>query len=150
LAAEYRDKGDMVGRESKLRLSHLTSKILNKQYKLGEVDCFKVVYDYLKQLDYDIPTRFENVTIDDYAALYRSDVIEAKKLMLRFLQSYLDEVEVKFAFAGDILLMQFKTQTPFLAIDAGNGKILSASPQLGTNVISKQYYKTLRVFKCHK
>jgi len=139
-----------VGRESKLRLSYLTAKILNQKYRLGEVDCFKVVYDYLKQLDPNIPTRFENVTIDEYADLYKRDSFEAKRLMLRFLESYLNEVDIKFVFAGDVLLMQFKTQTPFLAIDAGNGKILSASPQLGTNVISKQYYKTLRVFKCHK
>ena len=134
----------------KVSFAVLTSKLLEGKYELGVLDCFMVIYKYLKEVMPDLPTSFDNISIDQYGELFLSDKKKAKELMIRAVENYLEEVLPNQTVAGDILLAQYKGQLPFLAIDAGNGNLMAASPGAGVSVVSKKYYHVMRAFKCHK
>ncbi len=129
-------------------LSHIINQLLGKKYELGKCDCFHIIYDYLQMNNIQLPDVFENLTIDNYQELYKKDPLEAKNVMIRFIESIAyDTNKPNF---GDILLLEYKNYPIFLGIHAGNGNVLSCSPRFGVNVISRSYYKILRSFRWHK
>ena len=139
----------MVGTDSKMRLAQLTADLVGREYKLGKMDCFRVVYEYLKMRGGDrIPSVYKGYTLDTYIDLYKEDVDKAKDLMIEFISTFLEEISPKKSIGGDILLARFRVKPPFLGVDAGNGRLLVAIPNIGVTVVLKEYYTLLRGFRC--
>ncbi len=128
-------------------LRQYTNKYIGKKYKLGETDCFSIIYQYLKDKNFKVPDSFNNVSFKDYPNLYLKNKKEAKNLMISFVDVILKKIDIGKIKAGDIVLLSLHGEE-FLAISVGNGMILSASPKLGVNFISRSYFKTLRAWLC--
>ncbi len=132
---------------TKINLRQYTNKYIGKNYKLGEIDCFSIVYQYLKDKNFKVPDSFNNVSFENYSNLYLRNKKEAKNLMISFFNLLLLEIKIGEIKAGDILLLSLHGDE-FPAISVGNGMILSASPKLGVNLISRNYFKTIKAWSC--
>ena len=89
MVAQYRKSRNLVGKDTKVRLAQLTAQLVGNKYKLGEVDCFSVVYQYLKMRCPDlIPDTYKGYNINTYKNLYKQDKDKAKELMIDFVNCY--------------------------------------------------------------
>ena len=132
-----------------MRLAQLTAQLVGNKYKLGEVDCFSVVYQYLKMRCPDlIPDTYKGYNINTYKNLYKQDKDKAKELMIDFVANHLEEILPRRAIGGDILLARLGLKPPFLGVDAGNGRLMVAIPKIGVTIVLKEYYTLLRGFRC--
>lgn len=127
-----------------------TERKIAEQYELGKVDCFRLCYDFIVENGTELPDGIGNVTIHNYARLFKDDPQKAIHTMIRFMETNLEEIKPNQAFAGDILLLRLNGSHPFLAIHGGNGNIISATEEYGVRTTPIKHYKLKRAFKCHK
>ena len=95
----------------KLRLAELTMKLAGRPYALNEavgLDCFSSICTYLAMRGVEIPEEFEGYSVTDYKDLFLSDPEMAKELMVKLVESLLDEIDPHFSMAGDVLLAKPK------------------------------------------
>jgi hypothetical protein len=135
-----------------MSLAAISAKFIGLPYQLGAVDCFSAILLYLAERGLAIPDEYQGVKRQDYPALFLSDPIAAKALMVEFMDSTLPLVSPPFAFAGDILLLRLQNSDtpPFLAIDGGNGNIIAASESHGIGVSSIRHYNIERAWRCQQ
>jgi hypothetical protein len=127
-------------------LFEFTSRISNSKYRLGCVDCFSIILDYLSFRNIAIPDQFQGITRESYTILFLEDAIRAKELMVAFVDSLFRHREnVNLRMPGDILLTKLKTDSSSLslAIESGNGMLICVSMELGVMIVSSQYYSIL-------
>lgn len=132
----------------KLHLAELTKNLTGRPYALNDprgLDCFSSVREYLIMRGVEIPDEFDGHSVQDYKALFISDPDTAKKLMVKLVESLLDEIRPAFTLAGDILLA--KHIDTFLAINGGNGFMLGATIEVGMVPLPMRAYKILRAFR---
>lgn len=134
-------------------LSEITAQLIDVPYKAGcmdlksGLDCFSLVYTYLKMNGLVLPAEYGGLTLDNYYDEWRKDPSETLRAAIRFIEEYASRVEPHQATARDILLVANENESPFFAIDAGNGYMLTV---IGDKVqsVNKKYYQTRMVFKC--
>lgn len=138
-------------------IAEITRAYISKPYALGTpgqgLDCFSLVYDYLKtRMGDQIPDTFRGLTLDTYGEVFQADPVGAKSIMVDFISEHLQEIPPGMAFAGDILLLQLTgTDTmPFLAIHGGQSQAVAASPEYGVRPWSLSHYTIKRAWRCHR
>lgn len=130
----------------KVSLHELTTDFVGKQYILGQMDCFILIYQYLKKLNISLPNSFNGQTINSYPELYKKNKLEAKIVMIDFISSLLEEIKPQFSKAGDILLLKYRGNE-FLGINLGNGMIMTAVPEFGVTISSRSLYQSLKAWR---
>ena len=120
--------------------------IINKKYKLGEFDCVQLVVNYFNNF-IDVPKKIDRYTIETYPTLYKENPIKAMDMMLKWLQSFLHEIEINKMQSGDIAVLKYKYSLLFLGIIIGNGKTLVVTKR-GAESISLKPYTIERMFRC--
>lgn len=128
----------------------IVGELVNKPYELGKVDCFRSIMEYAESIGVAFPLEFEGQTLESYPDFYREQPQEAKALVVRLFDSLLPEVQPNFSLAGDILLLQFHDKPPFLAINGGNGNIITASIEYGFKVYLGNRFKRLKGWSCQQ
>ena len=130
--------------------AQLTAKLVGQAYKLGQVDCFSAILQYLEFQGVEIPDEYQGQTRDTYAQFFQDDPVAAKGLMVAFMAECLDEIKPHQAFAGDIMLLTLNDSNalPFLAINGGNGNIIAASESRGVSVTPLKHYTIGRCWRC--
>ena len=152
----------------KLRLAELTMKLAGRPYALNEavgLDCFSSICTYLAMRGVEIPEEFEGYSVTDYKDLFLSDPEMAKELMVKLVESLLDEIDPHFSMAGDVLLAKPKEVESskdqadvvgplsalrsmlFLAIHGGNGSMLGATIERGLVPLPIRAFDVLRAFR---
>lgn len=130
---------------NRISISDFTQQCIDKQYCLGDVDCFALILDYLELSGVEIPDEFYGWTRNNYAEFYKQDPEHAKQIMINFINSILSQVKPVFAKPGDITLFKLKgSNTVFLAIETANAQIIAVSEERGTSVTPRRYYEALR------
>ena len=162
-----------------LHLAELTMKLAGRPYALNEavgLDCFSSICTYLAMRGVEIPEEFEGYSVTDYKDLFLSDPEMAKELMVKLVESLLDEIDPHFSMAGDVLLAKPKEaesskdqadvvgplsalrstlralSSPlyaslFLAIHGGNGSMLGATIERGLVPLPIRAFDVLRAFR---
>lgn len=127
-----------------------TRRMIAQQYALGNLDCFRLSYDFIIENGIDLPDKIGKVTLKNYPNLFKKDPGKAIKTMMKFISKHLDEIPIYKAFAGDILLLKLKSAEghPFLAIHGGNGNIISVTEKYGVRATPIKHYSVERVFRC--
>lgn len=131
-------------------LVSITRKLVGRGYILGTNDCFSLILNYLSMNGVTVPDNYEGISRDTYADLFTNDPGKAKKLMVSFLDNLLETVPSAEAFAGDILLLVVPGELPFLAINAGNGRVIGAAPSKGVCQLPANKYEIVRVWRCQR
>ena len=145
-----------IGRIRPDRFAGITGRLVGRAYALGGCatgcDCFSLVYLYLQELSLELPDEFEGLTLETYAARFEQDPDGAKEVMVRFISSLLPELEPRFAFAGDLLLLRLRGEEDgrFLGIHGGGTNVICATREDGVAVYPLQGYKILRAWKCQR
>lgn len=105
---------------------------------------------YLEKYGFKIPDSFQNLTKDNYADYYKKNPINAKKIMIAFMDKYLMPVNINLIIPGDIGLMEYyKNNYPeFLSIISGNAKIICSEPNKGVLVTSIKEYNIKKAWRC--
>lgn len=142
-------------------LAKITTKLVGTKFKhcsmdkAQGLDCFTNVIEFLKmkELVVDSQTMFKGNKIFDYEKIYAADPHGTMELAVEYLSTILDAVKVGFEVAGDILIVRFrlKPSDPLgIAIEAGNGSLIIAVIDENIQVVSKKYYRVLKVFRLRK
>jgi hypothetical protein len=126
------------------------SQLVNRPYELGKVDCFRSIWDYLKTIGVEAPDSFEGMTIEEYPEFFKSSPVEAKAMVVRYLDTILPRCEPNMTLAGDLLLIEVKDHPPFLAINGGNGCILTASERFGFKAYRGFAYTRIGGWSCQQ
>lgn len=124
--------------------------LVNRPYKLGEVDCFRSIMEYVEILGVDFPQEFEGQTLESYPEFYRSHPEEAKALVVKLFDTLLPPVECNRALAGDVLLLKYRDNPPFLAIHGGNCNVITASEACGFRVYLGNRFVRLKGWSCQQ
>ena len=95
-------------------LAAIIGRLVGIPYVLGGaasgrgLDCFSSIYRYLAELGQDLPDEFKGLTLETYAGLFVEDPLQAKEIMVEFIDSVADPIDLSEAFAGDIHLLRRK------------------------------------------
>ena len=130
----------------KMALVNLTKDFIRQKFELGKMDCFRLVYDYLKK-QMPLPEEFKGVTLDTYENLFNEKPEAARGLMVDFLKEYLNEIKPYEVTAGDIVVLNYNYSPFFLGIAVGNASVLLATESKGVDTFPLRYYKIVRAFR---
>jgi len=136
----------------KIPMIEISQKLVGRKYKLGSMDCFSLILEYMKLVGMEVPKEYNGLTRKTYKKLFEGDHKEAKKIMVQFMEDHFGKRSKYKYKTGDVLLLalQGSKEMPFLAIAAGNGNIIAAAEKYGVRVTPIKYYKVRRAFQCHK
>ena len=138
-----------------MNLFKTTSQLIGKPYNLGcqdinnGLDCFTIAITYLRQCGIDIPedTKYKSFTFDNYKEAYLNDP-KVLNVGIEYISNITKEVKANQAVAGDILVIKDENGNEGLAIDGGNGNMISAVKEIGITTLKKKNYSILRAFRC--
>lgn len=162
MASIHRGEGNMVGQGKRLgqvspsSFVSITAQLVGKPYALGNfcngMDCFNLIYRYLTMRGIPMPTEYNGLTLETYGALFQEDPDEAKRIMVEFIGSILQEIQPGMAFAGDVLLLRLKDSDSqvFLGIHGGGANVICSSCEHGVNPYPLSSYEILRAWKCQQ
>jgi len=116
--------------------------------EVGKFDCARMVVKFLDHV-IKVPRVCEGFTINTYYILYMKDPEKARGLMVRWLESFLVEIDYTEMKPGDIAVLSYNFSPIFLGIIAGNGKVLVVDRH---GVVSAfiGFYKIERMFRCQQ
>jgi hypothetical protein len=138
----------LVGETTVKSFCRIIGDMVNRPYELGRVDCFRSILEYLEIIGVDVPESFEGQTLASYPDYFKTQPAEAKETAVRLFDSLLPEVNANLTIAGDVLLLQYKGSPPFLAINGGNGSVVTASVECGFKVYSGSRLDRLKGWTC--
>lgn len=119
-----------------------------RKYDLGNVDCFKMVYDYVSS-ELDLPEVFDDLTLETYVDLYEDNPAEAVDKMILFFESTLIETEPYKFLTGDVLILEYEKQNLiFPAVFIANTNVIIVTAEKGICIGPLDAYKIRRCFKC--
>jgi hypothetical protein len=134
-------RGDAVN------LIDFTREYIGRKYKLGEVDCLRLVYDYLIKLGHTPPVTYSGWNINNYSELYLQDKSYALRLMVEYLESFLQLIDENAIMPGDIVVLSYNFSDAFLGIVCANNKVLVAmTDQVVMTILSA--FDLGKVFRC--
>lgn len=158
MVTEHSRRRDMVGPSShhvaakrRTSLTGLTVDLIGAGYKLGTMDCFTLIVEYLRRRGLSPPDKFKGYSMETYAELYQKEPKFAKELMVSYVDQFLERIPATaHSVPGDIVLVRLRgrTEAIVLAIDGGNGHLVLATEERGVTVIPSRYYTKLRSWKC--
>lgn len=119
----------MVGKKAKI--TEILNKFVDKPYKYGEIDCFRIV-DAVKGDKFDEP--FQGYTRDTYSRLL--DEEEASKVLVRLIKSSLKKVEIPDV--GDVVIIE---HIDLVGVYAGNNHVMTAISDKGIKVLPLEIFK---------
>ncbi len=128
----------------------IVGELVNRPYKLGEVDCFRSIADYLESIGLALPDEFGGQTWASYPDFYRSQPEQAKALVVDLFDSLLPQIDPRRTLAGDLLLLAYKDSLPFMAIHGGNGNIITAAEAHGFRVFLGNKFTRLKGWSCQQ
>jgi len=121
----------------------------NKSFQLGQVDCFRMIYDYMSY-NMNVPEEYEGLTLENYSIMYKENPDQAIQLMLKFCNTYLIKKKDYEFIAGDILIIEEeKTHIVSPAILLANTNILIVTKN-GVTIAPLEAYKIRGCYTCHK
>ena len=134
-----------------MNLATWTSARVGKQeYKLGQVDCFKIVMEFISNATGKVlPNEHRGMTLDTYGDWYLQDESNTFEIAVEYLNTHLNEIPVFKSVAGDILVLRYGTNR-FFGIDGGNGKVITVFLDRGVRVVNKKHFETIKVFSCQQ
>lgn len=128
--------------------------MLGRPYRLGEVDCFRVCFDWAREMGAEFPDSYAEIGISngEYAGFFKASPVGTKALMIEFLEKHLEEVPVWSAFVGDIAVVRLKQRESavFTGIIGGGGVLISATERKGVRALPRSAYLIERVFRCQR
>lgn len=122
--------------------------MLNTQFEIGKFDCVQMVAKFLRNF-IDVPGKFEGYTLNTYRMLYMRHRDKALALAVRWLESFLDEIDYHDMQAGDIAVLSYNFSPIFFGILIGNGKVLIVDEN-GLQSAFIGFYKIERIFRCRE
>ncbi len=140
----------MVGKRTVKPWCRIIGDLLNRPYKLGEVDCFRSILEYVESLGVYVPQSFEGQTLETYPDYFRDEPEAAKQTAVRLFNALLIPVDPKLTLPGDVMLLQYKDNPPFLAINGGNGTVVTASKECGFRSYSGSRFQRLKGWSCQQ
>lgn len=127
---------------------NISQQLVGREYKLGEVDCFAIVIQYLDLIGKKLPDVYRGIGIRNggYRSIWLSEPVKAKKLMVGFIDENLPEVSRPRC--GDIMLLKLKKHKSniFLGIHGGNATVIGASEEHGVGVIGMDHYELIKAW----
>jgi len=119
-----------------------------KKYGLGRIDCFKMIYEYMKT-SMDVPTTFRGLTAENYVDLYNQDPEKAIEEMIAFFESTLTEKKPYQFLTGDVLILEYeKEHAIFPGIFLSNINVIVVTIKDGVRLAPLNAYKIRRCFEC--
>ncbi len=129
-----------------MTLKEFCKKWLGQKHDPGTIDCFKIIFDYLKDR-IELPTEFEGLTLETYPQAWLDNPENVLKIMYRFFEQYLVEKETYQFMPGDILVIEsplMPLPTPAIYVD--NTHVLLVTHKQGVGIFSLHSCKILRCF----
>jgi len=130
-------------------ITERVERMRGKKFNIGEFDCANMVIQFLSDF-VEVPTEFEDVTIDTYRLLYKNNPNRALKVMVRWLESFLTEIDYKNILPGDIVVLSYNFLPIFLGIVLGNGRVAVVDQRNGIVSTFLGLYKMERIFRCQQ
>jgi len=128
--------------------------MLGRAYRLGKVDCFRVCFDWAREMGVELPESYAEIGISngEYAQFFKASPVGTKALMVEFLEEHLEEIPVWSAFVGDIAFVRLKRGESafFTGIIGGGGVLISATERKGVRALPRGAYMVERVFRCRR
>lgn len=157
MVAKYYRQRNLVGgkpggmkKTQKLKIAELTSRLVGKEYNLGQHDCLSVVIYFCDAWGIPFPDEFEGYTKENYAELYEKKPKETKQVFFRLVASLGREVPPERAMPGDFLILEVPEigeESRAVYIHAGQGNVLAAFTEKGIAINSLKAYKILKAYR---
>lgn len=119
------------------------------EFQIGKFDCFQMVLKFLDRFT-TMPRKFEGFTTNTYYLLYKKSPIRAIELMIRYFETFLDEIDWHDMHTGDIAVLSYNFSPYFAGIIMGNGKVLVVDQNHGMVSAFLGFYKIERMFRCRE
>lgn len=142
-----------MGENTVVNLSEITSKYVGAPFKIGGrsrddgFDCFSLAFTLARDLGKDPPAILGDLNLENYADLYARDPDAAVDALVKYAETYLEEVPPARAFVGDLLILRRGGGRRFAALHAGNDFIISAFENVGVSIAKLRTFKVEKVFK---
>lgn len=111
-----------------------------KKYKLGSAadpdpksmftDCLKLLLDFMKVCEVEIPTEVQGYTIENYKSMYETDKDMATATLVDFVETYFVSKQLDDYAYGDLLLFE-NEYSQSIGIDLGAGYLMCVDDQQG-------------------
>lgn len=137
-----------------MKLIELTRKYGNVTYKLGGksveegLDCFGLFLLVGKDLGIKFPKKYKNINVSSYSKLWLEDEERTKKLMVGFLESTTDKIELHQLMPKDVLLISVRgSDIPLIGLFCGNNLVLTALIDLGVSLYNLEMFRIRGVYR---
>lgn len=140
-----KDKGHI-----KLRLAEFTSRMVGKPYRLGEMDCAKLIMEFADHMKVALPDSWQGIPVASYKELFEADRKKAMELFIEWATSIGNEISPGKAFSGDLLIAIPKGSVetyPSLLIHAGQDQALCVTEKRGVCHVPIRAYNVIKAFR---
>jgi len=145
-------------KEKKQTFADFAGQFANKPFAIGGYgenaagyDCMGLVYSFITKQGKNMPNRFGNFTLDNYAEIFKDNKLSAIREMYKYFDSFAAKIEIYEKLAGDIVVVKEKENDEnsiYPAICVGNGNIMASYVNCGVKVLTcKEPMKILRVWR---
>ena len=133
----------------RMRMAELTSKLMGKAYKLGQVDCVKLIMEIISKAGASVAAEWEGFTPENYAKLYERNPEEAQEMLICWATSIGHEIPACRAFTGDLMIAKAKKMIAghFVLLHAGQDQALIVNDKRGVMLVSLRAYDILKAFR---
>ena len=129
-------------------LAELTSDLVGKSYKLGDVDCARLILEVAKRSGIPLSEEWEGFTPENYAELYERDPEEAQQVLICWVTSIGTEIPGCKAFAGDVLIARtINGSVLSVLLHAGQDQAMIVNEKRGVTMVPLRAYEIVKAFR---
>jgi cell wall-associated NlpC family hydrolase len=125
-------------------IAQAANKLIDAPYALGDPmqgwDCVNSLLEFYEGLGVRMPTAFEGWDRANYAAKWKKDPDEGRRILGRFLRNLGVGVDFNYARRGDLMIFEGKEIPSFPGIYLGNGHILMVFDK-GCRVVPFRFFQ---------
>ena len=133
-------QGAVMTREQIKRMPEVVAGLLDKQYKLGDIDCLKLFHLFFGQLGIELPQKYKDITFDNYKE--RWELGELRDEYFEYIRSFSEEVEMEYIAHGDIIIIS-GADLDVSGIYLGNGHFICCLEDCGVQVMPIKLFTVL-------